>query len=288
MKQVSLLACLLILLQPGTAGAQKANDHIHTQNTGPKMATTQKNKTVIRDLYERSLNAHDLDLLEDYISGSFTGVRGTRGAAAFGAPIRSLIEAFPDIRWTIGTMTAEDERVTVSWTWTGTHTGDFNGFPATGKKLTNDGMAIYELKDGKVINAAVQTDRLGFLQEMQAIPRDLTLLPGNKGSKDQVSFIDKFFVPATAKQEFYERMQINRGFIRTLPGFIDDAAYEYEDENGNLVCVTVALWQSRGALDKAKEAVQAEYRKQGFDAAEMFKRLHITADRGIYTELINR
>jgi hypothetical protein len=100
-----------------------------------------------------------------------------------------------------------------------------------------------------------------------------------------VQFIDKFIVPAAAKQAFYERMTINRNFIKTLPGFIRDAAYERTDEEGNLICITIAVWANAEALNKAKEAVQAEYKKQGFNPAEMFKQLHIVIDRGVYNEI---
>ncbi|OQP45111.1 hypothetical protein A4D02_34340 [Niastella koreensis] len=108
-----------------------------------------------------------------------------------------------------------------------------------------------------------------------------------KAHNGQVNFIDKFFVPAAAVNEFQERVHINRNFIKTLPGFIEDAAYEYHDSEGNLILVTVALWQNSEALNNAKEAVQAEYKKQGFDAQAMFKRLNITIDRGIYTQSQN-
>ncbi|OQP58669.1 antibiotic biosynthesis monooxygenase [Niastella populi] len=100
-----------------------------------------------------------------------------------------------------------------------------------------------------------------------------------------MNFIDKFFVPAAAIKEFRERVKINRNFIEKLPGFIEDAAYEYTDNDGNLIFITVAMWQSAEALNKAKEAVQAEYKKEGFDAPAMFKRLGITVDRGIYTRV---
>jgi hypothetical protein len=97
-------------------------------------------------------------------------------------------------------------------------------------------------------------------------------------------FIDKFLVPQNAKQEFIERLNINRNFIKKLPGFIQDAAYERTDEHGNLVLITIAVWENEAVLEKAKEAVQAEYKKQGFNLAEMMGRLHITIDRGIYKE----
>ena len=99
--------------------------------------------------------------------------------------------------------------------------------------------------------------------------------------------IDKFIVPQNAKQEFVERMNINRNFIKDLPGFVEDKVYERVDEQGNLIVVTVAVWKNEEAIKKAKEAVQAEYKKQNFNMPEMLKRLDITIDRGIYTRATN-
>ncbi|WP_276371126.1 hypothetical protein [Chryseolinea sp. H1M3-3] len=104
-------------------------------------------------------------------------------------------------------------------------------------------------------------------------------------SKDQVSFIDKFIIPTEAKSEFYERMRINRQFIKTLPGFLGDTVYENRDHDGNLNCITIALWESMDAVNNAKELVQAEYRKQNFDPSKMMARLNIKMDRGIYGDV---
>lgn len=97
-------------------------------------------------------------------------------------------------------------------------------------------------------------------------------------------FIDKFFVPKNGINEFKQRMQINRNFIKKLSGFIEDAAYEQFDEKGNLVVVTIAKWENQEALGKAKEAVQAEYRRTNFNPAEMYQRLQIKMERGTYSE----
>jgi len=98
-------------------------------------------------------------------------------------------------------------------------------------------------------------------------------------------FIDKFIVPKDAYKEFIQRMNYNRNFIRKLSGFIEDAAYERNDENGNIIVVTVAIWESQDALTKAKEIVQVEYKRIGFNPVEMFTRLNINMDRGIYKEI---
>lgn len=283
MRPVHLL--LVVLLIPGITRAQATSNINQSTKNKEVIMSIQRNKEVIGKLYEQVLNKKNMALLQELISEDFVSASGKKGAAAFGEPLAPLLKAFPDAQWKIEEMVSEGDKVIVKYKFVGTHTGQLQHFTITGKSITTDGIGIFQLKDGQIISSQVHTDRLGFFQQLEALPTDLTLLSNRKEGKTQVQFIDKFFIPAAAKQEFYEKMSMNRNFIKTLPGFIEDAAYEYTDNDGNLVCVTVALWESREALNKAKEAVQAEYKKQGFDPAEMFQRLGIKADRGIYTKV---
>jgi len=167
----------------------------------------------------------------------------------------------------------------VRWKLTGTNNGPYLGFAATGRKVSNDGIGIYTFKNGKIIHATVHTDRLGFLQALGVLPSD----PGN--NVNRVFFIDKFVIPATAREEFMKRAGYNRNFIKTLPGFIHDNAYESKGADGNILITTIAVWEDESALLKAKKAVQAEYKRINFDPAEMTRRLGITMDRAIYKAL---
>ena len=97
-------------------------------------------------------------------------------------------------------------------------------------------------------------------------------------------FIDQFIIPLNAQDEFIERMTINRNFIKTLPGFIEDIAYERFDEQQNMICITVAAWENETAIKNAKAAVLALYEKQGFDMPAMLERLVIKMERGLYRE----
>jgi hypothetical protein len=99
-----------------------------------------------------------------------------------------------------------------------------------------------------------------------------------------VSFIDKFIVPAPAKAEFYNMIRLNRNFVKNLPGFIEGADYERTDEQDNLIYVSVAKWESTQAIDKAKEMVEAEHKKPGFDTTALVERLGIILDRALYRE----
>ncbi len=97
--------------------------------------------------------------------------------------------------------------------------------------------------------------------------------------------IDRFIVPPEAMGEFVQRMNTSRSFLRSLPGFIEEMAYEQTGEDGNVHVVTLAIWESEEAIQKARAAVQAEYSRTGFRPAEMFARLNITLERGTYQEM---
>jgi heme-degrading monooxygenase HmoA len=94
--------------------------------------------------------------------------------------------------------------------------------------------------------------------------------------------IDKFFVPKEAAEEFLNRMNYNRDFIRKLPGFIGDKAYHNVDDVGNLHIITIAEWESPKYFADARNAVQSEYKRIGFDIATFASRLGITMERALY------
>jgi heme-degrading monooxygenase HmoA len=98
-------------------------------------------------------------------------------------------------------------------------------------------------------------------------------------------FIDHFIVPQPAKTEFLERMAVNRNFIKDLPGFIGDQAYERRDDDGSFRYITIAVWTSEEALRHAKALVQTEYQREGFDLRAMLERLEIRMERELYSPL---
>jgi predicted ester cyclase/heme-degrading monooxygenase HmoA len=282
-KAVWLYALVVLLMTHSKAHAQTGNS-IHNNKSREYYMASEKNKAIVQKIYEQALNKRDLGILKEYISDEFTGIAGKKGVAAFEEPVLSLFKAFPDIQWTILELLGEGDKVVVKWKIQGTHKEQFTCYAPTGKTASNEGMGIYEFKNGKIVHVQVLTDRLGFLQQLELLPQDLSKLAG-KNHANSVLFIDKFRMPVSSKKEFVGRMNMNRNFIKNLPGFIEDHAYEYVDDKGTLFVVTVAHWQSMEAIGKAKEAVQAEYRKIGFDREELYRRLQIEMDRGIYTEI---
>ena len=64
----------------------------------------------------------------------------------------------------------EGERIAVRWTMHGTHQGDFQGIPPTGKAVTVTGIAIHRFAGAQIQESWDCYDALGLLQQLGAIP----------------------------------------------------------------------------------------------------------------------
>jgi steroid delta-isomerase-like uncharacterized protein len=132
-----------------------------------------RNQESVRRLYEDGLNKMDWEKLRLSISDEYIGPRGEKGYAGFEQTLKPLIQGFPDIRWTIEDLLEEGDKVVVRWSWQGTHTGTFLTFPPSGKSVRNEAIAIYRFRDGRIVEAVMQSDRLGFLQQIGVVARDV-------------------------------------------------------------------------------------------------------------------
>jgi steroid delta-isomerase-like uncharacterized protein len=138
---------------------------------------TDSNKQLVQRLYDDYINPNRLEALAEIISTDYAGADSSRGPAGFAAVMSRVRSALPDLRYTLDELVAEGDRVVVRWTLRGTHTGVFRGMEPSGKKVVNDGFAIFQILDGKIVHATVQTDRLGFLLAIGKIPYDPSFGP---------------------------------------------------------------------------------------------------------------
>ena len=140
-------------------------------------ATRDENKRKVETLFDNCFNQGDLGLLDQLVASDYVGPQGSKGPGGFRGIVAGLRTGFPDIHYTVDDMIAEGDRVAVRWHWTGTNKGPFRAFPATGKTFTNPGVGIFQFKDGKIVAATLETDRLGFLEQMGVVPPGVGLGP---------------------------------------------------------------------------------------------------------------
>jgi steroid delta-isomerase-like uncharacterized protein len=75
-----------------------------------------------------------------------------------------------DGHWGIEEMFSAGDRVVVRWTGTGTHVGEVNGIPPTGKSVRVDAISIHKVTGGKIAETWEVWDTLGFLQQLGVVP----------------------------------------------------------------------------------------------------------------------
>jgi steroid delta-isomerase-like uncharacterized protein len=88
------------------------------------------------------------------------------GIEAFRRHAESIVAAFPDIRFDIQDVIAEDDRVMVRFVLTGTHSGEMGGVEPTGEEITMSGIVVYRFEDGKIVERWDETNVAGFLQQV--------------------------------------------------------------------------------------------------------------------------
>jgi predicted ester cyclase len=71
---------------------------------------------------------------------------------------RYLHQAFSDIEVVNEAPVVEGDMIAFRWVFTATHTGNFYGVPATGKRVTIDGYDIMQISGGKITKAWVYQD----------------------------------------------------------------------------------------------------------------------------------
>ncbi|NLT68529.1 MAG: ester cyclase [Acidobacteria bacterium] len=114
---------------------------------------TERNKEVIRELYEKVFCGHDLTAVDRFIHDDYIqhNPHAAQGKAGFIEFHKSFFTAIPDAKATINMMVAEGDLVFVYSTYTGTHTGDgLLGLPHTNNKIEYDVVDMFRLREGKL------------------------------------------------------------------------------------------------------------------------------------------
>ena len=80
------------------------------------------------------------------------------------------LAAFPNLHFTFEDLIAEGDKVVVRETMSGTQQGELMGIPPTGKQFSVTGIEIYRFEGGKIVEHWLESDMLGLLQQLGALP----------------------------------------------------------------------------------------------------------------------
>ena len=78
-------------------------------------------------------------------------------------------QSFDNVQVNIQQMVAEDDKVTVYWLLSSTHTKEFMNIKATNKDVQVPGMEINRIVDGKIVEIWRLSDTMSLMQQLDAI-----------------------------------------------------------------------------------------------------------------------
>jgi hypothetical protein len=137
-----------------------------------KDSQVEANIKMYTHVWDEILNKGNLDMFDTHFSANYTNktvsytVNGpAEGKEYFGA----FLTGFSDINFVVDEVFGTGDRVVKRWSFTGTHSGEFSGIPATGKTITVRGVSVTRIADGKIAEELDYMDDLGFLQQLGAI-----------------------------------------------------------------------------------------------------------------------
>jgi steroid delta-isomerase-like uncharacterized protein len=132
------------------------------------------NKQLVRQFFEL-LDRHNTDRIGQLLVSSTTCTFHVGGMPPVDwnehkRLLAGVTNAFPDLYHEIEDMVAERDKVAVRLNVTGTHKGEFQGMPPTGKKLSLDEMGFITIIDGKITEMWISADTMRLMQQIGAIP----------------------------------------------------------------------------------------------------------------------
>ena len=115
----------------------------------------EKNKQVVTDLYREIFGRGDMTRLPELVSEDFanrdTNAGQPSGRDGIAHIARLLREAISGFECVIHDLIAEGDQVVASVTFQGIHAKDFLGIRATNQFVRNEIIAIWRLREGRIV-----------------------------------------------------------------------------------------------------------------------------------------
>lgn len=142
--------------------------------------TVEKIKSLTARIPNEAFNERRLEVLDELLAPDFINHVEIPGTGSGGEGLKqaaeALLNAFPDLKYTIENQVCEGDYIVHYVTARGTQKGEFMGIAPTGKLATWNEVHIARLEDDKLVEHWGVIDRLALLQQIGAIPADFDKL----------------------------------------------------------------------------------------------------------------
>jgi len=168
MKELLMIIPLVILLC-FTFGCQDKEAMAELEEFKAQADIEAQNKEIVHRFLEEVWNQGKLDAVDDIVTNDIiihVAGRDIKGIENFKKFILGYRNAFPDIKFTIEELIAQGDKVAERFTVRGTHQGELQGIPPTGKQIKITSIDIARYVDGKMVERWGQPDFLGMMMQL--------------------------------------------------------------------------------------------------------------------------
>jgi len=150
---------------------ENKNGNAEKQNGSAKLA---KQKETIRKVYDAFQTGKTTDL-ENYVTSDVKEhmpdpTFKSTGIQMIKDQIDMYHTAFPDLKIQMNEVFGDGEKLAISTTFTGTHTGTLMGIPATNRKVTVNGMEFVKFSGEKITDHWGVYDNMAMFMQLGVVP----------------------------------------------------------------------------------------------------------------------
>jgi steroid delta-isomerase-like uncharacterized protein len=120
-------------------------------------------------------NAHDVERIKSFYAPEYEGVDVGQAEPQYGPQgiyqtARSLLQAFPDLRFVEEETIVQDDQAVLIWTAHGTHKGKLMRIPPTEREVMVRGTSLLTVENGKIVRGLYIWDVAGLLRSIGLLP----------------------------------------------------------------------------------------------------------------------
>ncbi len=132
----------------------------------------QNPKEILTQFFDQVINQSNELLLDKMLHPSFKSYGLSPQPldnVGFKKMVRSMRDAFPDLHVNSELIIESGEYAVGRGYWKGTHTAEFLGISATGKRVIVNFIDVWKIKDGKAYENRVIMDLLGLTEQLGVV-----------------------------------------------------------------------------------------------------------------------
>jgi predicted ester cyclase len=137
------------------------------------LMSTEQNKTFVLQMYGE-FDTGNLDTLEEFTVPNFVtyvpGAPGPLDRDGFKQFLLTFYSAFPDGHHVFDEVIAEEDKVVTIGSFRGTHEGELQGIPPTGKQLKLSVIHVDRIEGGKLVEHRGVANIMDLMQQLGVVP----------------------------------------------------------------------------------------------------------------------